>query len=150
MARFAQSSTPPPPPPIEKDGADASRQRMANSNSRSEVQAAQLSVVITPTPATQPLADHLYNSFLRGECADVRLYVRKWGVAWKVHKMVLVQAGFFNSLFLGGFSENRHPDVQLASSRKGKERAREIEDDWTGEHVELQFDDPNITRAAFE
>lgn len=75
-----------------------------------------------------------------------------------VHKMVLVQAsepvrafllskGFFRSLFLGGFSETSG----AARSRKGKERARVVEDDdWTGDDVELQFDDPNITRAAFE
>jgi hypothetical protein len=35
-------------------------------------------------------------------------------------------------------------------SRKGKERARDEADDWMGEDVELKFDDPNITRAAFE
>jgi hypothetical protein len=106
-------------------------------------------VAIAPAPATQPLADHLYTSFLKGQCADVRLWVRKWGVAWKVHKIVLIQAGFFNSLFLGGFSENRHPDVQY-TSRKGKEKASAIQDDWSGENLELHFDDPNITRAAFE
>lgn len=39
------------------------------------------------------------------------------------------------------------------SSRKGKERATHDDrddDDWIGEDVELTFDDPNITRAAFE
>jgi hypothetical protein len=38
------------------------------------------------------LGDHLYRSFLTGSCADVRIWVRKWGVGWAVHRMVLVQA----------------------------------------------------------
>jgi len=37
----------------------------------------------------------------------------------------------------------------LATARKGKTRAVEG-DDWYGEDIELTFDDPNITRAAFE
>lgn len=54
--------------------------------------------------------------------------------------------GFFHSLFLMGFSE-----TGSRSSRKGKERALwEDGDEWRGEDIELQFDDPNITRAAFE
>ena len=73
--------------------------------------------------------------------------------------MVLVQAsklkspresklttGFFHSMFLGGFSE-----TGARKSRKGKEKALFVDDqDWTGEDLELRFDDPNITRAAFE
>lgn len=52
--------------------------------------------------------------------------------------------GFFHSLFLGGFSE-------MSRSSSGKGKARAINgDDWHGEDVELTFDDPNITRAAFE
>lgn len=56
-------------------------------------------------------------------------------------------AGFFHSLFLGGFSEM----APVRRSPKGKARATEGgDDDWTGEDIELTFDDPNITRAAFE
>lgn len=57
--------------------------------------------------------------------------------------------GFFNSLFLGGFSETSAP--AYGARRKGKEKALfEEDDEWAGEDIELQFDDPNITRAAFE
>jgi hypothetical protein len=56
--------------------------------------------------------------------------------------------GFFHSLFLGGFSETTQGVRR--SSGKGKERASDVDDDWMGEDVELHFDDPNITRAAFE
>lgn len=92
-ARFALSSTP-PPPPIEKDLPEPARGKKAPSINRdAPAQVGSASVAITPAPATQPLADHLYVSFLQGECADVRLWVRRWGVAWKVHKIVLVQAG---------------------------------------------------------
>jgi len=49
-------------------------------------------------------------------------------------------------MFLGGFSE-----TGASKSRKGKEKAIFADDDdWAGEDLELQFDDPNITRAAFE
>ncbi len=42
--------------------------------------------------------------------------------------------------------------ARKTSSAKGKEKAfvQLDEEDWDGENVELQFDDPNITRAAFE
>ena len=36
-----------------------------------------------------------------------------------------------------------------SSSRKGKGKDTQG-NDWHGEEVELTFDDPNITRAAFE
>jgi hypothetical protein len=49
-------------------------------------------------------------------------------------------------MFLGGFSE-----TGARRSRKGKEKAIfEEDDEWSGEDLEIQFDDPNITRAAFE
>ncbi|WVQ85682.1 hypothetical protein IAT38_007848 [Cryptococcus sp. DSM 104549] len=107
---------------------------------------------VIPTSSLQPLSDHLYHSFLHGVCADVRLVIRKWGVCYHVHRMILSQASFFNSLFLGGFSEMA-PGPR--PSRKGKERATGKErvvtsEEWSGEDVELHFDDPNITRAAFE
>jgi len=158
-----------------------------------------ITIAITPVSSAEPLNDHLYQSFLKGSCADVRLWVRKWGIAWHVHRVVLVQtgtlfwtllpslsclfdsaslallslcqqsdysivpqshclsfwwaalilvpSGFFHSLFLGGFSETNG-----VRSSKGKERATipNDDEDWHGEDVELQFDDPNITRAAFE
>ncbi|WVQ97260.1 hypothetical protein IAU59_004371 [Kwoniella sp. CBS 9459] len=102
---------------------------------------------ITPVPSSQALGNHLYQAFLNGVCADLRLVIVKWGVCYHVHKMILAQTSFFNTLFLGGFSET------AASTRKGKERARtEIVTDtpWSGEDFELHFDDSNITRAAFE
>lgn len=39
--------------------------------------------------------------------------------------------------------------MSRSSNDKGKAKAV-IGDDWHGEDVELTFDDPNITRAAFE
>nr|XP_019049196.1 hypothetical protein I302_02977 [Kwoniella bestiolae CBS 10118]OCF28126.1 hypothetical protein I302_02977 [Kwoniella bestiolae CBS 10118] len=93
-------------------------------------------VAIAPIPSSSHIKDHLYQSFLTGVCADVRLVVKKWGVCYHVHRMVLVQTSFFHTLFLGGFSEN-HPNMRR-------------DEEWNGDDVELIFDDPNITRAAFE
>lgn len=95
------------------------------------------------------LGEHLYQSFLTGKCADVRLVVRKWGVGYLAHRMVLVQSGFFHSLFLSGFSEAGH-GASGRLDRKGKRRAIGAETGWVVEDIELQFDDPNISRAAFE
>jgi hypothetical protein len=64
------------------------------------------------TPALMPDAfkDHLYSSFLKGTCADVRIYVRKWGMGWAVHRMVLVQASPSYSLL-----PDCHTDIRLLS-----------------------------------
>jgi hypothetical protein len=50
-------------------------------------------VQITPSANTSVLGDHVYLMFLQGRCADVRIWVAKWKKAWRIHKMVLVQAG---------------------------------------------------------
>ncbi|WWC86210.1 uncharacterized protein L201_001083 [Kwoniella dendrophila CBS 6074] len=110
------------------------------------------SIAIIPFPSNQQTKEHLYQSFLKGICADVRLIIRKWGVCYHLHKMILAQMSFFQSLFLGGFSET-HPVIRKRGKGKGKERAGtniETDTEWDGEDVELTFDDPNITRAAFE
>ena len=56
-----------------------------------------LSAPVTSPPPPNLVVDHLYQSFLKGTCADVRVWVRKWGVAWHVHRMILVQAGLSSS-----------------------------------------------------
>ncbi|TDL28927.1 hypothetical protein BD410DRAFT_893843 [Rickenella mellea] len=74
------------------------------------------------------LQQHLYNSFLTAETPDVALHVRgTWEAVYRLHRVVLIQAGFFRSLFTGGFLESVGP-----------------------QEVDVTFDDPNITRAAFE
>lgn len=50
-------------------------------------------VPVSPPPPTGALVEHLHRSLKTGACADVRIWVRKWGVGWLVHKMVLVQTG---------------------------------------------------------
>ena len=79
--------------------------------------------------AAMDLAEHLYDSFLHGRTADVILrVVGTWSAIYRLHRVVLIQAGFFRSLFTSGFEE-------AVSERK---------------EVEVIFDDINITRAAFE
>nr|XP_018267151.1 uncharacterized protein I303_01135 [Kwoniella dejecticola CBS 10117]OBR89309.1 hypothetical protein I303_01135 [Kwoniella dejecticola CBS 10117] len=109
-------------------------------------------VAVSPAPTNGHIKDHLYHSLLKGTCADVRLIIRAWGVCYHVHKMILAQTNFFHTLFLGGFSEARGHSVRR--NGKGKERAGDqrliADEEWSGEDVELTFDDPNIARAAFE
>ncbi|EJD04415.1 uncharacterized protein FOMMEDRAFT_167607 [Fomitiporia mediterranea MF3/22] len=78
------------------------------------------------------IQSHLFSAFLSGRTADVTLRVRgTWEGVYRLHRVVLIQAGFFRSLFDGGFRE--------ATGKHGRE----------GE-VSITFDDPNITRPAFE
>ncbi|KAF7310477.1 BTB domain-containing protein [Mycena chlorophos] len=76
--------------------------------------------------------EHLYSSFLNGRTSDVTLQVRAttWSANYRLHRVVLIQAGFFASLWTSDFAEATtfHPEVTIV------------------------FDDTNITRAveAFE
>ncbi|KAH7916472.1 hypothetical protein BJ138DRAFT_1169287 [Hygrophoropsis aurantiaca] len=103
----------------------------------------------TPTPprrAKSPMSSsglssvdlqhHLYNSLLEGKTADVILHVRgTWEAVYKLHRVVLIQAGFFNSLFTAGFMES---SPKFGSHMLGPDE------------IDIVFDDRNITRAAFE
>ncbi|EJU01154.1 hypothetical protein DACRYDRAFT_116957 [Dacryopinax primogenitus] len=84
---------------------------------------------LPPRPMSPSLLDHLHASFLSGRASDVTLLVlHPWRASYNLHVVVLLQAGFFEMLFEGGWRE--------ALEGRGK--------------VELRFEDPNITRAAFE
>ncbi|KAF5355253.1 hypothetical protein D9758_006020 [Tetrapyrgos nigripes] len=82
----------------------------------------------SPGPSPADIQSHLYQSFLQRSTADVALRVSgTWSAIYRLHRVVLIQSGFFRSLFTAGFSESSH--------------VREIE---------VSLDDANITRAAFE
>ncbi|KZV95597.1 hypothetical protein EXIGLDRAFT_672006, partial [Exidia glandulosa HHB12029] len=82
------------------------------------------------------LQSHLYSQFLTGSAADVTLHVQgSWEAVYQLHRVVLIQAGYFSSLFSGGFLE----------SQRTRRSAFVAPDE-----VMIRFDDPNITRAAFE
>ncbi|KAK2461731.1 hypothetical protein APHAL10511_006194 [Amanita phalloides] len=86
--------------------------------------------------STLNLQNHLYQAFLQGRTADVALHIRgSWEALYRLHRVVLIQAGFFCSLFTAGFSESA---PRFHTHRSGPDQ------------IDLVFDDPNITRAAFE
>ncbi|THH30187.1 hypothetical protein EUX98_g4025 [Antrodiella citrinella] len=87
-------------------------------------------------PAASELQKHLYASFVEGKTADVSLRIRgSWDATYHLHKVILIQAGFFKSLFTAGFVESI---AKFASSQH------------ESPVIDIVFDDPNITRAAFE
>ncbi|KAI0638951.1 hypothetical protein C8Q77DRAFT_1045670 [Trametes polyzona] len=95
---------------------------------------------MTPTPAspTRPspndLQSHLYASFLQRKTADVALRISgSWNAVYRLHRVVLIQAGYFQSLFTSGFSESR--------AKRSSHRA-------DSEYIDIVFDDLNITRAG--
>ncbi|KAJ7171876.1 hypothetical protein C8R43DRAFT_27915 [Mycena crocata] len=75
----------------------------------------------------EDIQQHLYASFLHARTPDVTLRVRaSWHAAYRLHRIILIQAGFFNSLFTAGFAESSpQPD-----------------------EIDIIFDDANITRAG--
>lgn len=77
------------------------------------------------------LQHHLYESFLAGSTTDVLLRVKfkspQFKALYRLHRVVLIQSGFFRLLFTAGFSESSSRDV---------------------EPIDIAFDDPNISRAG--
>ncbi|KAF8167859.1 hypothetical protein B0H34DRAFT_646000 [Crassisporium funariophilum] len=87
-------------------------------------------------PSATDIQSHLYTSFLQASTYDVSIHVAgSWNAIYKLHRVVLIQSGFFRSLFTAGFSE--------ASIRPNN--IRDGSDD-----IKVVFDDYNITRPAFE
>lgn len=72
------------------------------------------------------LATHIHQALLTASCTDVTVKVPQWGFKYALHRVVLVQAGFWEGLFQGGFEEE------------------------AGGEVEVGFGDGNIGRRAFE
>ncbi|EGN92679.1 hypothetical protein SERLA73DRAFT_127272 [Serpula lacrymans var. lacrymans S7.3] len=90
------------------------------------------------SPGLSPvdLQHHIYNSLLESKTADIALHVRgTWEAVYRLHRVVLIQSGFFSSLFTAGFLESSH---KFSTHRRGPDE------------IDIQFDDRNITRAAFE
>ncbi|KAJ7048143.1 hypothetical protein C8F01DRAFT_1214322 [Mycena amicta] len=76
------------------------------------------------------LQQHIYSAFINGLTPDITLLVRasSWSGNYRLHRVVLIQSGFFSSLFTAGFAESApQPEVTI-----------------------IFDDEPNITRAAFE
>ncbi|KAB5594327.1 hypothetical protein CTheo_2257 [Ceratobasidium theobromae] len=88
-------------------------------------------MLVSPPHSPQLIQSHLYQMFLAGHTADVALVVRgSWQAQYNLHRVILIQSDYFRTLFTNGFRE----------SRSGA----------SADMIELHFDDPNITRAAFE
>ncbi|KAJ9101805.1 hypothetical protein QFC21_003144 [Naganishia friedmannii] len=76
------------------------------------------------------LAQHLHSALLSGACSDITLLIPQWARSYALHRVVLVQAGFFDGLFQGGFEEGLRgyddDDVAGLAGRRGKGREVEI------------------------
>ncbi|PWN37141.1 uncharacterized protein FA14DRAFT_159322 [Meira miltonrushii] len=107
-----------------------------------------------PAPFLRALHDHLRSSLFNRTCADIR--IRAFSRTYSLHRVILVQSPFFDTLLNGEFAEAKS---RLGVWRKGSaglvgqnsqqdasQSVTENEDDM----MELHFDDPNITRPAFE
>ncbi|KAF8887738.1 hypothetical protein BD779DRAFT_1719529 [Infundibulicybe gibba] len=92
----------------------------------------------SPSPSAVDIQNHLYTSFLEAKTADVALHVRgSWNAIYRLHRVVLIQSGFFRSLFTAGFQESES-SPRLGTHYRGPDE------------IDIIFDDINITRAAFE
>ncbi|KAF8139866.1 hypothetical protein EV363DRAFT_1310983 [Boletus edulis] len=109
------------------------RSETAASSSSSVDEALVVSCCPMPPPSLSPadIQQHIYNSLIHARTPDVVLHVSgSWTARYKLHRIVLIQSGFFSSLFTAGFLES--------SDSSGLQ------------HVNIVFDDHNITRPAFE
>lgn len=107
-----------------------------------------------PPAILRALHDHLRSSLFNQTCADIR--IRAFNRTYSLHRVILVQSPFFDTLLNGEFAEAKS---RLGVWRKGStvlveqdsqqdalQNVLENEDD----SMELHFDDPNITRPAFD
>jgi hypothetical protein len=108
------------------------------SNQRSSKRMSATRPVVIQSYSSDQIQAHLYESFIHGRTADVSLIVEgdAWHATYSLHRVVLIQAGFFQSLFTSGFSEMH---ARSTSPSRGMDGA---------DIIEVQFDDPNITRAG--
>ncbi|KAG8744687.1 hypothetical protein FRC10_009601 [Ceratobasidium sp. 414] len=92
-------------------------------------------LVSSPPHSPRHIQNHLYQMFLAGQTADVSVVVRgSWEALYRLHRVILIQSDYFRTLFTNGFLESSRSATGNTSS----------------DVIELHFDDPNITRAAFE
>ncbi|KAG8931727.1 hypothetical protein FRC01_000930 [Tulasnella sp. 417] len=87
----------------------------------------------------QEIQNHLYHAFLNRATTDICIHVhsKDWDLAYDLHRVVLIQSGFFRSLFTRGFRESSFRPTSTAALDQP-------------DVIDVHFDDPNITRAAFE
>ncbi|CDS00050.1 hypothetical protein [Sporisorium scitamineum] len=106
------------------------------------------------------MQQHIYElGLLGGRCSDIR--IRAFGRIYHLHRLVLIQSGFFRAMLCGGYAEdlaassaaatlsksNSHRESNATPSAHTSSSALKDNDN---DVVELHFDDPNISRAAFE
>lgn len=88
------------------------------------------------------LQSHLYvQGLLGGALSDAHFLA--FGRRYKLHRLILVQSGFFASLLSGGFSEERRGPVPIRRGGDGDDVAR------SEDAIELSMEPP-LGRAAFE
>lgn len=108
------------------------------------------------------MQSHIYElGLLGGRCSDIR--IRAFGRLYHLHRLVLIQSGFFRAMLCGGYAEdlaaasaaatlskhNSHGEAHPSSSATSVPSSTSSKDP-NNDVVELHFDDPNISRAAFE
>ena len=109
---------------------------------------------------------HIYElGLLGGRCSDIR--IKAFGRIYHLHRLILIQSGFFRAMLCGGYAEDlaaasaaatlskndthresipAQPSTHASSSSSSSCSLKDIDNDV----VVLHFDDPNISRAAFE
>ncbi|PWZ03116.1 hypothetical protein BCV70DRAFT_197349 [Testicularia cyperi] len=107
------------------------------------------------------MQNHVYDlGLLRGRCSDVR--VRAFGRIYHLHRLFLIQSGFFRAMLCGGYAEDLAVSSAAAALSKKNSSASSASKsasiaggsggsrDVGADIIDLHFDDPNISRAAFE
>ncbi|CAO1617845.1 unnamed protein product [Jaminaea pallidilutea] len=100
-------------------------------------------MLATRPSAAEVLSSHIHQSaLLSAACHDVNIIA--FGRLYRLHRIFLIQSSFFASLLQGGFSEGASyvAPAAVGSHSDGSQASHST--------LRLNFDDPNITRPAFE
>ncbi|KAJ3997893.1 hypothetical protein F5050DRAFT_1568403 [Lentinula boryana] len=97
------------------------------------------------------IQSHLYNSLLTGQTSDICIRITgAFYATYHLHRVVLIQAGFWRDLFTGGFVESSAKRQTTGFKSGTRIDSHNSLSSFGAEILDVVLDDRNISRAAFE
>ncbi|KAJ3724307.1 hypothetical protein DFJ43DRAFT_1003007 [Lentinula guzmanii] len=97
------------------------------------------------------IQSHLYNSLLTGQTSDICIRITgAFDATYHLHRVVLIQAGFWRDLFTGGFVESSAKRQTTGFKSGTRIDSHNSLSSFGAEILDVVLDDRNISRAAFE
>ncbi|KAJ3802559.1 hypothetical protein GGU11DRAFT_672467 [Lentinula aff. detonsa] len=97
------------------------------------------------------IQSHLYNSLLTGQTSDICIRITgAFDATYHLHRVVLIQAGFWRDLFTGGFIESSAKRQTTGFKSGTRIDSHNSLSSFGAGILDVVLDDRNISRAAFE